>query len=62
MQPPRPILRSQAFVPQAMPRVESLKARPLLRATPTHGERWELLQRGAQDMISYFVATLRRTW
>jgi hypothetical protein len=45
-----------------MPRIEPLKAHALLRTTPTHAERWELLQRGAQDMVSYFLATLRRTW
>lgn len=45
-----------------MPLVEPLKARPLLQAKPAQGERWELLQRGTQEIISYFVATLRRSW
>ncbi|GLH67005.1 hypothetical protein [Geothrix edaphica] len=62
MQPPRSILRSQALASRAIPMNESPKAHPLLRTTPTPEERWASLQRRTQEMISYFVATLRRTW
>ncbi len=42
--------------------VEPMKAQPLLRTTPSHRVGWEMLQQSTQDMISYFLATLRRTW